>query len=878
MVFDNVGDPRAAAEWIPPRGLGHVIITTVRPRSLTGPRISEIEIPQMSISESVQLLSLRLAGNSPVAGEQAAKLTSLAGKLYRWPLALEIASAYLLNCLGGMSGIDEFERLVMRSLDDEDSVPHGYPNTLVRAIDLSWHQMINREDAAYKHAVFALQCSGFTGSRQIPLQILLTTSIVNFDAVLEHNPSDGFIGYGLSEPPAGEIFRAMRSYSLTYSDIPFTASDTNEDINPSSFGFSVQVNEIVQSIIRERFLSRQLTENSINAIALVAQHWLSAAHERRNFDLLQALVGHAIAASDYAIQYDVANIAIAFLWGNAATVLRTLGYAELAVPYLRHELDLFHNEPTPVPIYHMQTAATLADVLIQSAEDRRAILDEASTVLEECLGQVPKALTIDYNVTANTVRTAMAATLSLFPEAAEHQRICAIRDEFARLVDATPLSEGPDTFEAIMEIGRMVQSSEYEEARSLIEPMLGERDVRDPEAVSLMRLLTECLVGLGEWESARTKVNTFAERARKIKTYQEEAGIFCRNVGIGCFAEVVYGRNIDAIKVFDAVVDFFDETLADSGKMDLVARSTGSVLSALRACIIHDFQTAALRLADVQFENLPKFGGTSLLGLTYQLLTRVVGAVPAKLATYTESEPVQSTANGHQISNIPPRIHHWAVAESRPSTAVLTTQWRLAGGRPAREPIEIATELMYAFLASGIKASLVEAKLDVFLASGDFGISENSEPYWNSNAIGRVPVFASKTYGLRVDSPNIFIDPTVPALAPRYRNITRHSVEEEFPVLSPSSRDIFSSPFILPRSHHIVRYRNMESKELLDAWGDRSERAHVECATNGLLTAMCSLVEQFSQPKERVSQISAMHPQLRELVGLYRGVANLPTA
>ncbi|MEU7768201.1 hypothetical protein AB0B25_24205 [Nocardia sp. NPDC049190] len=126
-------------------------------------------------------------------------------------LALKLAAAYLRNCYEGPSGISQYEQLIMRSLDDEESVPHAYPTTLVQAINLCWRRLAEQHDEAHQRAVFALQCAAFTESRQIPLQILLAAGVVDFDAILNFDTADGVLAYGLSNPPVGEIWRAMRS-------------------------------------------------------------------------------------------------------------------------------------------------------------------------------------------------------------------------------------------------------------------------------------------------------------------------------------------------------------------------------------------------------------------------------------------------------------------------------------------------------------------------------------------------------------------------------------------------------------------------------------------------------------------------------------------
>lgn len=865
MVFDNVGSPRETAQWMPPRGLGHVVLTTVRPRALSGSRITEVEVPHMTMEESVHLLALRLVGKSQITDAESDRLTSLARELNRWPLALEIAAAYLRNCLEGMAGLDEYERLIMRSLDDEDSVPHGYPNTLVRAIDLAWQQMVRRREAAYQHAVFALQCAGFAGSRQVPLQALLAAGAMNFDDILGAATSDGFMGYGLSDPPVGEVFRAMRSYSLITSDLPFVTLKTDPTPSPSSFGFTIQMNEIVQAIIRERLVSRPVLESAVNSMSAVMQHWLSAAHEKRIFDILQSLIAHAVALSEHAVAYGIENIVTGLLWGNTATVLHTLGYSELAVPYLRKELEFLRSAPAPLPIFRMQTAATLSAVIVAAADDTRTTADEVTALLEECLHQVGAAKDIDYNVTAGTVRTALATATALLPECQGHQRLSEVQEELEALVQAMPIEGRPDTFQEISEIGAMAMSKEYARARSAIEPLLAERDVRDPEASGLMRLLVECMVGLCDWSAAMDLIDQFADHARNFKNYQVEAGVFCRNVGIACLVEIIRERNTAAIEVFDAVVDLYEATIAGNQKIHLVNKSTGLLLGALGSCLRNDLKSADDKLSEVEVGALPKSGELSLLGLMHRMSVQLVRAVPPELVERSGSAalavPAAKPATANRISRIPGKLFRFAIAGARPEMApvmaVAATQWLLSGKRPARAPLEVVTELKYAMQALGFDAEVMSVTMEILRLK--------------HSQIVDIPICTVETYAVLVDSLGAFVDPTVPHLAPRYRNRTGHPVEEEFPVVFPVCRGALQQVIHVPRSRHMIRYRDIEVVDLSAEWADRDARAHLTYAVKGLLTAISSAVEQFGLPSERLSEITSRHPQLRELSDMYRG-------
>ena len=82
----------------------------------------------MSAVQAVDLLRRRLAADTQPDGPQLSLLVQLARELEGWPLALELACAYLHGSGLGIDGIPEYlDRLKPLSLSDPESVPRGYP-------------------------------------------------------------------------------------------------------------------------------------------------------------------------------------------------------------------------------------------------------------------------------------------------------------------------------------------------------------------------------------------------------------------------------------------------------------------------------------------------------------------------------------------------------------------------------------------------------------------------------------------------------------------------------------------------------------------------------------------------------------------------------
>ena len=141
----------------------------------------------MPAAQAVDLLTRRLAPDEPPDGPQLSQLARLARELEGWPLALERASAYLHRAGLGTDGIPEYlERLKLPSLGHRDSVPRGYPRTLIGAVELCLEKITQatgqpEEDGGWAAmgAMGVLRVAAYMSSRRIP--VYLAISVPAFD-------------------------------------------------------------------------------------------------------------------------------------------------------------------------------------------------------------------------------------------------------------------------------------------------------------------------------------------------------------------------------------------------------------------------------------------------------------------------------------------------------------------------------------------------------------------------------------------------------------------------------------------------------------------------------------------------------------------------
>ncbi|TNC28026.1 NB-ARC domain-containing protein [Amycolatopsis alkalitolerans] len=287
MVFDNAVDAKAVQSWIPRRGWGRVLVTTIEQGAWHGSGISTVEVPRMSRAQSVDLLRRRLLPNVyQPADDEREQLNHLAEFMRDWPLALELAAAYLSSVGTGLGGIDHYTaeiQIRQRSLADSDRGPHGYHGSLVGAIELAAERMNDapRGDAGSVPSIIVdtmIYLVAHLGEHHIPLQLLIDAAA---DVTSRPGRSVG------SHAVHHEILRSLSRLSLVRRDQDL---EWLVDSGLSASSISVHMNEIVQQTLRDRLhrldpgRAAQLLRHMTHYVA----EWLH--NETANHETLRALV------------------------------------------------------------------------------------------------------------------------------------------------------------------------------------------------------------------------------------------------------------------------------------------------------------------------------------------------------------------------------------------------------------------------------------------------------------------------------------------------------------------------------------------------------------------------------------------------------------
>lgn len=388
LILDNCADERLADPWIPKAGDGHVIVTALDSGRPPHGEV-RIEVGSMPAAQAVDLLARRLAPGAAPDGPQLRQLARLARKLEGWPLALEVASAYLHRGGYGIDGIPDYlERLVLPSLRHGPSRPPDYPRTLIAAIDLCLDRIgeaagdpDSEEGWASLVALGMLRIAAYMSSRRIPVYLLM--SVPAFDPSEEQVRAFGdlapVVADRLDRPP-GEVVGVLRAYSLMAVDERLPPSPAGDRGN-GRYDYTITVNSVLQDVMRARYDHDPLTGMVIDRLAWHTERWLKAAYGLAAHERALVLAAHAAAVEGHASRLGLATDSVAFLRGNLAAVEFRQNRKDRVIGLLRSEIEHYRGrDDADAQSLTCQASLQLATVLAE--EDHAEHLGEITNLLE----------------------------------------------------------------------------------------------------------------------------------------------------------------------------------------------------------------------------------------------------------------------------------------------------------------------------------------------------------------------------------------------------------------------------------------------------------------------------------------------------------------
>ncbi|SDJ25068.1 hypothetical protein SAMN04488074_101894 [Lentzea albidocapillata subsp. violacea] len=373
IVFDNATDAKVVQPWIPRRGWGRALITTIEQGRWHGNGITAIEVLPMKRGQAIELLGNRLLNGSddPTATKRE-QLDRLSAFMCDWPLGLELAAAYLSSTDAGVDGIDRYTAEVgirQRSLADAQRGPRDYEGSLVGAIELAADRMEDfpRADLTSIPDAIAetmIYLAAYVDEHQIPLQLLIVAAV--HDAAVMAGVAAGVLRRLPVEPHTthGEILRSVVRFSLVRrdQDIEWLSSPDS-----SASNISIHMNKIVQQTMRERIIRLDPTREKwlFRQMTHHITEWLRYSQDNHESMHSGTLLNHALAVSKIATERNIENKYVINLQQSIGACANSTGNSRIAQSHLQRALTLTNRvQPEKTRLRRFQLHLELAASLV----------------------------------------------------------------------------------------------------------------------------------------------------------------------------------------------------------------------------------------------------------------------------------------------------------------------------------------------------------------------------------------------------------------------------------------------------------------------------------------------------------------------------------
>lgn len=664
LVLDNCSDLRLADRWLPRTGAGHVVVTTTDAR--TPVRAGErIDVPVMAPGQGAELLARRLVSETEPDELQWDKLLLLARELDFWPLALEMAAAYLDTTGQGLNGIPGYLGLLkLDKLDDADSVPAGYPRTLLQAIRLNIRRI--REETAGQDqraagtaalAMDILLVSAYLGPRQIPVYLAASVLQVDIDPVAMWRVPVPVVAYPPDCPP-GEAVRVLRSQSLVAVDRALPPDARNSTVYDSTIG----INSVLQEVVRAQAERSPAAERIVDLLAWHVQKWMYAALESGLHDRALIMAAHAEAVEAHAGRMNLSSDFIEFLRGNLAATLFRQNRKEKARRMLRIEIAHFrgrHDEIAELVTCQSctQLAEMLADEGVAEAEEAVRLLESAYLALASTASDAPEG--------AAFLAADMQSTLMhLRREYGELLQLATLTATVEELAQRLPVTEMSQAIRVVVEITECMhehhdRAKAIALARRLIDHDLAGADVQ--EALNIRRnarmLLVEALIAEDRHEEAFAELECFiAETPPRMFAYEIKELV--HTAGYQCMIASIFGRRAAAPILSRLLADGRAGLIESSFSPDIAARVR--LLRGVDAFNQGDLKLAKRLTDEFLADRSRREDGSVQTGAWRKTASTLIGAIAAardKAAGFARPSQTEGSGLG-RLLQLEPRVQH----------------------------------------------------------------------------------------------------------------------------------------------------------------------------------------------------------------------------
>jgi tetratricopeptide (TPR) repeat protein len=380
VIFDNAPDDRTIAPWLPVTGSVDLIATSTD--STGWSQWHRESILPLHESEALALVGERLGLREiePAVKDHALRLCDA---LECWPLAIELACAFLSGSGGGLAMTDVYlDRLKEQIIDDGALVPPQYQShpTLLQAILVALESISTEPRPTGLPAMALLQTLAYLPPRSTPLRLAGKVT-----AIAESRNS----GYRMTAQ--GEEERnSVLDYEIDRAVLHLSSASLTHraTVAGSPWGDVLRTNEIVLDVVR-----RHHDEASRRATLVLLQLALGlnvkSTVDDYLFDGVEQLTACAMTTIRFSEEHKAYSLEGIALIGNLANLFAARDDPESATNLFRQELATIDCLGIKAPIIRAKIHTGISAELYKSnapEAEIRASIDQAIYYLGHCAG------------------------------------------------------------------------------------------------------------------------------------------------------------------------------------------------------------------------------------------------------------------------------------------------------------------------------------------------------------------------------------------------------------------------------------------------------------------------------------------------------------
>lgn len=381
IIFDNAGGARDLETWIVPHGHVDVIATTTAQNAWSTWRRLALDV--MEKEDALELVRVRL-GLASFTQHELRQAADLLKTLDYWPLAIELACAYLGQSGRGLSFTGQYlTRVRERVIDDEALVPSGYRThrTLLQAVLVALDDVSRADRSSSPRTMTGralLDLLAYLPPRQAPVQLAATALIGMTSSRLEED---------LVTTPDNQI-------ALDDALTRISGTSLIQVLPTPVVGRCTRMNAIVAELVR-RTHDAAATVRFLSVLHATIDSSLRKALDSEDYPLANALIASSDFIVDLSLRAGIVSTQTLTTIGNMAGLAQRQGLFASALRLLERELSLLNLIDDSPSILRAKIFAQMltSQIYLNLSHDRIASTVEAGIqVCESFSGDDSEAL------------------------------------------------------------------------------------------------------------------------------------------------------------------------------------------------------------------------------------------------------------------------------------------------------------------------------------------------------------------------------------------------------------------------------------------------------------------------------------------------------